>query len=56
MSLELDPNCLHTTERIAHCELELGNIEVSKQLFNIALNKILEDESSDVYPILEKIY
>lgn len=54
MSLDLDPNCLHTTERIAHCELELGNIEISKQLFNNALNKIQEDASSD--PILEKIY
>lgn len=54
MSLELDPNCLHTIERIAHCELELGNIEISKQLFNSALNKV-EEEHNNSHPIQEKI-
>jgi len=46
---------LHTIERIAFCELELGNIEQSKELFISAMTTIKE-ELNDEHPILEKIY
>ena len=52
---DLDTNCLHTLERIAHCELELRNIEISKELFTKAQLLIKEKYEED-HPILEKIY
>lgn len=51
---DLDSNCLHTLERIAHCELELRNIEKAKELFTKAIYLIKELYDED-HPILEKI-
>lgn len=46
---------MHTLERIAHCELELRNIEKAKDLFTKAIHLIKELYDED-HPILEKIY
>jgi len=54
LAYDLDNLCLHTIERIAFCELEMLNIDKSKELFNSAMTKIKE-EHNDEHPILEKI-
>lgn len=52
---DLDKDCLHTLERIAHCELELRNIDKSKELFNKA-TQLIKNNHDDDHPILEKIH